>query len=370
MAWFNNLFCSFKGEGTGAVRHLFSHHILKPERTPLENNPWGTPRSSGSFSTLFERRLLAARSYAERPFEIRATRQGNREVGAKVFGINHPIQPRLAAKPSEFLRGQAQAYVFCGDSARLPLPDASVDLVITDPPYFDMVNYSELADFFYVWLRLGLEHTDLSFRPSTTRNDREVQAACAEQFGRMLGDVFTDCVRVLKPGGLVVFTFHHPRLEAWEALGSALRTAGLGVMATHPIKAELSVATPKSQAKEPINLDLVIVCTPQPAPPTATTPEQFLELSRQGARATVLRFNAGGINLSKGDLRVILLGWYLKAPWALAAPGEDSGRWFLERLQGEIEALHRSQRLTVPAERKRALLTQRTFWDAAEATGA
>lgn len=37
---FNNLFCSFKGEGTGAVRHMFSNHILKPERTPLENSVW------------------------------------------------------------------------------------------------------------------------------------------------------------------------------------------------------------------------------------------------------------------------------------------------------------------------------------------
>ncbi|MDR3253853.1 MAG: hypothetical protein LBT07_02680, partial [Endomicrobium sp.] len=49
---FNNLFCSFKGEGTGAVRHMFSNHILKPERTPLENSVWGSPQSSGTFSTL------------------------------------------------------------------------------------------------------------------------------------------------------------------------------------------------------------------------------------------------------------------------------------------------------------------------------
>ena len=51
---FNNLFCSYKGEGTGAVRHMFSHHILKPERAPLENSVWGTDKSSGTFSSLFE----------------------------------------------------------------------------------------------------------------------------------------------------------------------------------------------------------------------------------------------------------------------------------------------------------------------------
>ena len=78
MLEFNNMFASHKGEGTGAVRHMFSHHILKPERTPLEANPWGTSRSSGSFSTLFERRLLRALEYREDPFEIAVGEQGNR----------------------------------------------------------------------------------------------------------------------------------------------------------------------------------------------------------------------------------------------------------------------------------------------------
>lgn len=69
---FNNVFCSFKGEGTGAVRHMFSNHILKPERTPLEAHPWGTPFSSGSFSTLFRSRLLRAESYKSAPFDLGA----------------------------------------------------------------------------------------------------------------------------------------------------------------------------------------------------------------------------------------------------------------------------------------------------------
>ncbi len=61
------MFCSFKGEGTGAVRHMFSHYVLKPERTPLEAHPWGTPASSGSFSTLFQSRLLRAQVYKLAP---------------------------------------------------------------------------------------------------------------------------------------------------------------------------------------------------------------------------------------------------------------------------------------------------------------
>jgi putative DNA methylase len=57
---FKNLFATYKGEGTGAVRHMFSHHILKPERLPIEANVWGTPKSSGSFRNLFSSRLMRA----------------------------------------------------------------------------------------------------------------------------------------------------------------------------------------------------------------------------------------------------------------------------------------------------------------------
>ena len=70
---FNNMFASYKGEGTGAVRHMFSHHILKPERTPIEANVWGTPKSSGSFSNLFRSRLLRAIEYRRAPTEVNGT---------------------------------------------------------------------------------------------------------------------------------------------------------------------------------------------------------------------------------------------------------------------------------------------------------
>lgn len=85
---FNNMFASFKGEGTGAVRHMFSHHILKPERTPIEANLWGTPKSSGAFSTLFDNRLIRALNYCEHPFEIKPARKNGRLEADKVYGLS------------------------------------------------------------------------------------------------------------------------------------------------------------------------------------------------------------------------------------------------------------------------------------------
>ena len=78
-----------------------------------------------------------------------------------------------------------------------------MDLIVTDPPFFDNVHYSELADFFYAWQSLsprGFVSTE-----TTTRNAREVQDTNSEAFTEKLLAVFAECCRVLKDDGLLVF---------------------------------------------------------------------------------------------------------------------------------------------------------------------
>ena len=142
---FNNMFASYKGEGTGAVRHMFAHHVLKPERTPLEANLWGTAKSSGSFRTMFEGRIRRALNYAENPFELRINGKGTE----KVFGLSRSMGGPIARSYEQFAKG-GNVYLSCGDSSATDLPSNSVDAVITDPPFFDNVHYSELADFLHV----------------------------------------------------------------------------------------------------------------------------------------------------------------------------------------------------------------------------
>ena len=147
---FNNMFTSFKGEGTGAVRHMFAHHILKPERAPLEANLWGTPKSSGSFKTMFESRIRRALDYAENPFELQLAYGNGRRTTEKVYGLSKPLGFDIANSYDEFAQGR-RVQLSCGDSGQTDIPDNSVDAVITDPPFFDNVHYSQLADFFHVW---------------------------------------------------------------------------------------------------------------------------------------------------------------------------------------------------------------------------
>lgn len=146
------------------------------------------------------------------------------------------------------------------DSSKLPLPAGSVDAVVTDPPYFDFVHYSELSDFFFTWLSpaLGLRY------PWMARDDSsdpgEVQHKDPRVFSSQLASVFTEACRVLKSDGVLAFSFHHSRPEGWAAIYEAISKAGLAVVAAHPVHAELRAASPKAAAKAPISLDAILVC--------------------------------------------------------------------------------------------------------------
>ncbi len=306
-AEFNNVLCTYKGEGTGAVRPAFSHHILKPERMPLENSVWGLPESSGCFSTLYPSRLRRALDYRRDPFELRVVSgKEGKPKGEKVYGLAAPLTVPLADTWEDLASGRGRALIRCGDARQLPLPDASVDVVVTDPPYFDFVHYSELADLFHGWLRLTLEDEYPGFAVAATRQPGEVQQRDPAAFAAALGGVLAECRRVLKPAGVLAFSFHHSRDEGWAAVGRAILDAGLGVVAAHPVKAEMSVATPKSAAGEAIDLDAVLVCRRRESPAPATLTEALSDIAAAAAERAATYREATSRPLSRGDLRVLL----------------------------------------------------------------
>jgi putative DNA methylase len=304
---FNNMFASYKGEGTGAVRHMFAHHILKPERMPIEANVWGTPASSGSFSTLYRSRLLRAIDYRDAPFEVAIVHDGNRRTGKKVMGVSPPIRNRVCEIREGMTLSPGSVYLACGDSAQIKLRDGSVDLVVTDPPFFDNVHYSELADFFYVWQQQYFDDAPGS-GTWTTRRKEEVQDACADSFSAKLERVFAECCRVLRDDGLLVFSYQHSREDGWSALASAVAGAGFSFVQSQPVKAEMSVAAPKSQANEPTDLDMLMVCRKRghDRRPMVSVSGALAEGVRQ-ALVCVVKFNLGGRRLSRPDVRATLL---------------------------------------------------------------
>ena len=309
---FNNMFCSFKGEGTGAVRHMFSHHILKPERQPLEANVWGTSKSSGSFSTLFRSRLLRALEYKRQPFEVEPISFKGKVSGSKRFDSNGPIPAKLHLPKTAMGLKPKSVYLSCGDSSKTDLEDKSIDLVVTDPPFFDNVHYSELADFFYVWqLPLFGNHVP---KVVTTRDKDEVQDGNAENFSDKLSNVFKECNRVLKDEGILAFTYHHSREEGWSSVAHAVRSAGFSFAFAQPVKSEMSAAAPKQQAKEPIDLDIILVCRKS----EVVTGKCLSTASAFGvalgqANKQIQMFWESGRKLSRNDLKIVMLSHLLVA---------------------------------------------------------
>ena len=333
---FNNLFASYKGEGTGAVRHMFAHHVLKPERRPLEANVWGTPKSSGSFMTMFKGRIRRALDYADDPFELRLNnRRMEKKKTEKIYGLSESLNFDIAEDFPSFLAGK-RIYLSCGDSSATDIEDGAVDAVITDPPFFDNVHYSQLADFFHVWQRhiLGEEGAQ---RANTTRSPAEVQNADSEAFTERLGSVWAECHRVLSTDGVLAFTYHHSRSEGWSSVLHALVEAGFFISAAFPIKAEMSVAMPKQQAKEPIDLDIVLVCRKRSAlNETHMWNGELWGITRQKAACQIARLRKVGRKLSRNDVRVIVMAQLVQQ--LSRSETRETAMCSLETSRSEIES--------------------------------
>ncbi|MCY4257863.1 MAG: DUF1156 domain-containing protein [bacterium] len=133
------------------------------------------------------------------------------------------------------------------------LADGSQTLVCIDPPYYDNVMYAELSDFFYVWEKrtLGALWPELFAEPLTNKHDEAVtnraRFAHAGRRAKELADhdytakmaaIFAECRRVLADNGVLTVMFTHKRADAWDALGTALITAGFTIETSWPVHTE------------------------------------------------------------------------------------------------------------------------------------
>jgi len=145
-----------------------------------------------------------------------------------------------------------------GTATRLPWQDGFFDAVITDPPYYDNVPYSDLSDFFYVWIKrtIGDLYPELFSTPltpksqeiimHTVRHDKSIDKA-KRFFEDMISQSFKEINRVLKPDGIAVIVFAYKSTDAWETIINSLLNSGLVLTASWPIHTE---RTKRMRAKE------------------------------------------------------------------------------------------------------------------------
>jgi putative DNA methylase len=290
------------------VRPLFSHHILKPERAVLENNVWGTEKSSGTFSTLFRSRLLRAKQYLDAPFEVSISQSlfdNTKVAGNGKVTSSGNLDLTVTNEWDEFAAKPKAALVLNGDGAELPIPDKSVDAVITDPPYFDFVHYSELSDFFYAWLAPVLKQDFSYFSAPDSSHDHEVQGRDPARFAEKLARVLRECHRVLKDDGVLSFSFHHSRADGWLSIYEAITKAGFQLITAHPIYGEMKGANPKSSTKEPITLDAILVC--KKSADRYEHAENTIEAIRIKTEKISKELESSGFTLSQADIYVVTM---------------------------------------------------------------
>ncbi len=205
----------------------------------------------------------------------------------------------------------------CGSATDLDsCATSSHDLVITDPPFGGLLHYSELSDFFYVWLRLVLKerYPDL-FGPAYTPKTLEAVSNRARQpedpdgyYQRLLTASWKEAHRILKPGGTLAFTFHHSEDAPWVSVLESLFDAGFCLEATYPIRSDETKGEGEFGSKK-IEYDIIHVCrkrTEDPQPVSwAKMRRQVLEDVRGLRRMLELHQKSG---LPEQDLRIIRIG--------------------------------------------------------------
>lgn len=152
------------------------------------------------------------------------------------------------SKPVEILLGSATNLSH--------LVDKSITAIIVDPPYADNVQYSELADFFYVWLKRTQGHrrpewfssylcdheqeavVNISRNRDESGKAKDAKARAHAFYQNLMGECFKEFRRILRDDGVLTVMFTHKKQEAWEALFDSLIKSGFLITATWPVKTE------------------------------------------------------------------------------------------------------------------------------------
>ncbi len=199
-------------------------------------------------------------------------------------------------------------------SSAIRVSDTLVDLIMTDPPYYDAIIYSDLMDFFYVWLRRSLHglspEIDCAFSAplSPKWNHEENDGELIDEPGRHgwnlaksqavyeegMARVFQNCYKMLTSDGRLVIVFAHKNPDAWETLVTAIIRAGFVVTGSWPIQTEMSNRT-RAISSAALASSIWLVCKKRPENARDGWDSQVLEEMRRNIVEKLHNFWDAGI---------------------------------------------------------------------------
>ena len=257
------------------------------------------------------------------------------------------------------------------DAADHTLPDQSVSVWFTDPPYYDAIPYADLSDFFLVWLKRTLPHytilhdridpdNQLSPKLREAVQDETKVSECESKsrawFEKTMAKTFAEGRRVLRKEGVGAVVFAHKTTEGWEALLSGMIQGGWTITGSWPIATEMG-ARPNAQETASLATSVHLICRPRPEDaPVGDWADVLAELPRrvggwmqrlggEGIRGADLVFACVGPALEifsrysrveEANGNDVALPQYLEKVW------EVVGREALEQVLGTAEAQARN----------------------------
>ncbi|MBF0191610.1 MAG: DUF1156 domain-containing protein [Magnetococcales bacterium] len=210
------------------------------------------------------------------------------------------------------IRNPVPPDVLCGSAIGTAME--GLDAIITDPPYYDAIPYSDAMDFFHVWLRRGLsglspefdqafanplapkwdkESNDGELIDDASRHDNDGKAS-KHAYEEGMSRAFQACHKALNPAGRLVVVFAHKHPDAWETLVFAIIQAGFIVDGSWPIQTEMGNRM-RAMSSAALASSVWLVCKKRPLTAKAGWDNQVMKSMRENIALRLREFWDAGI---------------------------------------------------------------------------
>ncbi|SMD01786.1 Adenine-specific DNA methylase, contains a Zn-ribbon domain [Desulfocicer vacuolatum DSM 3385] len=320
---YQNMLCRYDSRALKSL-DIFSIHGFPVGQIQCESNFLGIMPpgqniciGSGGWANIIKK-FKKAKSYCDHPFEVKFQGKTKKVIPTRDEWIGDHLD-KNAATP------QRKIHISCKDAGVSDIPQDSLDAVFTDPPYFGNIQYAELMDFCYVWLKKIVGKTTPAFKKASTRSPDELTGNLdmgrdLDHFTQGISRVFQKMSTALKPGSPLAFTYHHNKIDAYYPLAVAILDSGQTCSASLPCPAEMGSSIHINATGSSI-IDTIFVCRTtgiMQGKWLAKSPEELAKIVEQD----LIFLKAGNVNPTHGDIRCIAYGhlirhaiWNLRHDW-------------------------------------------------------